>query len=108
MLEHGIENGVIKRLPHGEYIEVHQPLGPVDAHGHPIPLEYQGAAVPKKMNKLCWAGKPGAGSFLRADPPAQAAEQTSYDKEQHHKQLEILAAYQDQIAGGGDEGEHGH
>ncbi len=108
VLEHGIETGVIKRLPHGEYIEVHQPLGPVDAHGHPIPLEYQGAAVPKKMNKLGWAGKPGAGSFLRADPPAQAAEQTSYDKEQHHKQLEILAAYQDQIAGGGDEGEHGH
>ncbi|WP_067892130.1 cytochrome bc1 complex cytochrome b subunit [Nocardia vaccinii] len=108
VLEHGIETGVIKRLPHGEYIEVHQPLGPVDAHGHPIPLEYQGASVPKKMNKLGWAGKPGAGSFLRADPAAQAAEQTSYDNEQHHKQLEILAEYQDQIAGGGDEGKHGH
>ncbi|MFF3570447.1 cytochrome bc1 complex cytochrome b subunit [Nocardia jiangxiensis] len=108
VLEHGIETGVIKRLPHGEYIEVHQPLGPVDDHGHPIPLEYQGAIVPKKMNKLGWAGKPGAGSFLRADPAAQAADQTTYDNEQHHKQLEILAEYQDQNAGGGDGGEHGH
>ncbi|MQY21330.1 cytochrome bc1 complex cytochrome b subunit [Nocardia macrotermitis] len=107
VLEHGIETGVIKRLPHGEYIEVHQPLGPVDDHGHPIPLEYQGATVPKKMNKLGWAGKPGAGSFLRSDPAAQAAEQTAYDNEQHHKQLEILAEYQDQNVGGGKD-EHGH
>ena len=45
VLEHGIETGIIKRLPHGAYIELHQPLGPVDDHGHPIPLEYQGAAV---------------------------------------------------------------
>jgi ubiquinol-cytochrome c reductase cytochrome b subunit len=45
VLEHGIETGVIKRLPHGAYIELQQPLGP-------IPLKYQGAAVPKRMNKL--------------------------------------------------------
>ena len=45
MLEHGIETGILKRLPHGAYIELHQPLGPVDDHGHPIPLEYQGAAA---------------------------------------------------------------
>ena len=68
VLEHGIETGIIKRLPHGAYIELHQPLGPVDEHGHPIPLEYQGAAVPKRMNKLGSAGAPGTGSFLTADP----------------------------------------
>jgi len=34
VLEHGIETGVIRRLPHGEFIEVHQPLGPIDEHGH--------------------------------------------------------------------------
>ena len=28
VLEHGIETGIIKRLPHGAYIELHQPLGP--------------------------------------------------------------------------------
>ncbi|WP_280274598.1 cytochrome b [Nocardia wallacei] len=105
VLEHGIETGVIKRLPHGEYIEVHQPLGPVDGHGHPIPLEYQGAPVPKKMNKLGSAGKPGLGSFLRADPAEQAEELTAYEKGEHHKQLEILAEYQEQ-AGKGDK--HGH
>ena len=63
VLAHGIETGIIKRLPHGAYIELHQPLGPVDDHGHPLPLEYQGAALPKKMNKLGSAGsKPAARS----------------------------------------------
>jgi ubiquinol-cytochrome c reductase cytochrome b subunit len=71
VLEHGIETGIIKRLPHGAYIELHQPLGPVDDHGHPIPLEYQGAALPKRMNKLGAGGSPGSGSFLRADPVDQ-------------------------------------
>ena len=36
----------------GAYIELHQPLGPLDGDGHPIPLEYQGAALPKRLNKL--------------------------------------------------------
>jgi ubiquinol-cytochrome c reductase cytochrome b subunit len=73
VLEHGIETGIIKRLPHGAYIELHQPLGPVDEHGHPVPLEYQGAPVPVKMNKLGSSGSPGSGSFLYADPPAEDA-----------------------------------
>ncbi|MCI2421274.1 ubiquinol-cytochrome c reductase cytochrome b subunit [Saccharopolyspora sp. K220] len=68
VLEHGVETGIIKRLPHGEFIEVHQPLGPVDEHGHPEPLPYQGAPVPKKMNKLGAAGHPVAGSLLKPDP----------------------------------------
>jgi ubiquinol-cytochrome c reductase cytochrome b subunit len=71
VLEHGIETGVIRRLPHGEFIEVHQPLGAVDAHGHPVPLEYQGASVPKRMNKLGSAGHPVPGSLLRPDPPEE-------------------------------------
>ncbi|UVS77850.1 cytochrome bc complex cytochrome b subunit [Actinokineospora sp. UTMC 2448] len=73
VLEHGVETGIIKRLPHGEFIEVHQPLGPVDDHGHPIPLEYQGAPVPKKMNKLGSAGEPVQGSWLTPDPPEETA-----------------------------------
>jgi ubiquinol-cytochrome c reductase cytochrome b subunit len=73
VLEHGVETGIIKRLPHGEFIEVHQPLGPVDDHGHPLPLEYQGAAVPKKMNKLGSAGEPVQGSWLTPDPPEETA-----------------------------------
>jgi ubiquinol-cytochrome c reductase cytochrome b subunit len=73
VLEHGVETGIIKRLPHGEFIEVHQPLGGVDSHGHPIALEYQGAPVPRRMNQLGSAGEPVAGSLLRPDPSDQTA-----------------------------------
>jgi ubiquinol-cytochrome c reductase cytochrome b subunit len=51
VLEHGVETGVIKMLPSGEFIEVHQPLGPVDSHGHGS-LSYSGTPVPKRMNEL--------------------------------------------------------
>jgi ubiquinol-cytochrome c reductase cytochrome b subunit len=57
VLEHGIETGIIQLLPNGEFIEVHQPLGPVDDHGHGE-LRYSGTAVPKKMNRL---GNPRTG-----------------------------------------------
>jgi ubiquinol-cytochrome c reductase cytochrome b subunit len=71
VLEHGIETGIIKRLPHGEFIEVHQPLAGLDSHGHAIPLAYQGASVPKRMNQLGSSGHPVAGSLLRPDPPEE-------------------------------------
>ncbi|WP_029137035.1 cytochrome bc1 complex cytochrome b subunit [Nakamurella lactea] len=67
VLEHGIETGIIKRLPNGAFIEVHQPLGGVDEHGHPIPLEYQGAPVPKRMNQLGYAGKAVVGVIKARD-----------------------------------------
>jgi ubiquinol-cytochrome c reductase cytochrome b subunit len=73
VLEHGIETGMLRRLPHGEFVEVHQPLGPVDAHGHAVPLPYQGAAVPKRMNQLGASGRPVAGSMLRPDPAEETA-----------------------------------
>lgn len=71
VLEHGIETGIIKRLPHGEFIEVHQPLAGMDAHGHPIPLAYQGASVPKRMNQLGLGGAPVKGSLITPDPPEE-------------------------------------
>ncbi|MBB4904787.1 cytochrome bc1 complex cytochrome b subunit [Actinophytocola algeriensis] len=89
VLEHGVETGIIKRLPHGEFIEVHQPLGPVDDHGHPIPLEYQGAPVPKKMNKLGSAGEPVAGSLLRPDPPEETAALAKARAAQHGHGAEL-------------------
>jgi ubiquinol-cytochrome c reductase cytochrome b subunit len=73
VLEHGVETGILKRLPHGAYVELHQPLGPVDVDGHPIALKYQGAPVPKRMNKLGSGGAPGRGSFLTADPADEDA-----------------------------------
>jgi ubiquinol-cytochrome c reductase cytochrome b subunit len=71
VLEHGIETGIIRRLAHGGFIEVHQPLAGVDRHGHPIPLAYQGAPVPKRMNQLAAAGAPTPGSLLTPDPIGQ-------------------------------------
>lgn len=68
VLEHGIETGTIVRTAEGEFLEVHQPLGPVDEHGHAVPLEYAGATVPRKMNKLGSAGRPGLGGWLKPDP----------------------------------------
>ncbi|MBF6328481.1 cytochrome b [Nocardia transvalensis] len=94
VLEHGIETGIVRRLPHGEYIEIHQPLGPVDSHGHPIPLEYQGAAIPKKLNQLGLSGKPGTGSFLRPDPPAENEQLRAIERAQEHEQLAVLRNYQ--------------
>ncbi|NMH99429.1 cytochrome b [Pseudonocardia acidicola] len=73
VLEHGIETGIIKRLPHGEFIEVHQPLAGLDEHGHPIPLPYQGAPVPKRMNQLGSAGAPVSGSLTKPDPVDETA-----------------------------------
>jgi ubiquinol-cytochrome c reductase cytochrome b subunit len=107
VLEHGIETGHIKRLPHGEYIEVHQPLGPVDEHGHPIPLEYQGAAVPHKMNQLGLAGSPGSGSFLKADPPEEARALAEEEHHAEHLQLTMLKEYQERnVSGNGSNGHH--
>jgi ubiquinol-cytochrome c reductase cytochrome b subunit len=86
VLEHGIETGIVKRLPHGEFIEVHQPLGGVDADRHPIPLAYQGAAVPRKMNQLGLGGAPVPGSLLTPDPREEtvALEQARADEDAAH------------------------
>jgi len=102
VLEHGVETGIIKRLPHGAYIELHQPLGPVDEHGHPIPLEYQGAAVPKRMNKLGSAGAPGVGSLLTADPPSEQAALTEVAHAQERRAITALRERQDAVNASGD------
>ncbi|ORW11356.1 cytochrome bc1 complex cytochrome b subunit [Mycobacterium kyorinense] len=105
VLEHGIETGIIKRLPHGAYIELHQPLGPVDEHGHPIPLDYQGAPVPNKMNKLGSAGSPGSGSLLFADPPSEDASLREAAHAGEQRALTALREHQDS-SNGSVNGEH--
>jgi ubiquinol-cytochrome c reductase cytochrome b subunit len=42
-VSHGVETGIIKRLPDGGFVEVHQPLPTA---------EYGGWVVPKRMNRL--------------------------------------------------------
>jgi len=107
VLEHGIETGIIKRLPHGAYIELHQPLGPVDDHGHPLPLEYQGAPVPTKMNQLGTGGSPGSGSFLFADP---VSEDTALSEASHAAEQRALTALREHQDGsnGSPNGQNGH
>jgi ubiquinol-cytochrome c reductase cytochrome b subunit len=95
VLEHGIETGIIKRLPQGAYVELHQPLGTVDGHGHPIALEYQGAPVPNRMNKLGSAGSPGSGSFLTADPVSEDGTLRESEHAAEQRALTALRQYQD-------------
>jgi ubiquinol-cytochrome c reductase cytochrome b subunit len=51
VLAHGVETGIIRRLPDGGFVEIHQPLAAAD-NGHHAHLEYADAPVPKKMNRL--------------------------------------------------------
>ncbi|RNE49509.1 cytochrome b [Corynebacterium alimapuense] len=91
VLEHGIETGVIKQMPNGAFVEIHQPLGPVDEHGHPIPLEYAGAIVPKQLNELGFAEIEARGSFLKPDPEDVT---DKLDAIHHENALEEKAMYE--------------
>ncbi|GAA2725088.1 MULTISPECIES: cytochrome bc complex cytochrome b subunit [Streptomyces] len=62
---HGRETGIIKRLPHGEFIEVHEPLSQeqlhtLTSHEQPKPLELEPAVDENGV-----ARKVGAGQKLR-------------------------------------------
>jgi ubiquinol-cytochrome c reductase cytochrome b subunit len=70
VLAHGVETGIIKRLPNGQFIEVHQPLAPADEHGHTA-LEYAGAWVPKKMNRLGALVPAVKGFFVPVERPTE-------------------------------------
>jgi ubiquinol-cytochrome c reductase cytochrome b subunit len=72
VLAHGVETGIIKRLPDGRFAEIHQPLGPVDEHGHPRELDYAGWVVPKKMNRLGALAPAVKGFFVPIEKPAEA------------------------------------
>jgi ubiquinol-cytochrome c reductase cytochrome b subunit len=72
VLAHGVETGIIRRTPDGRFYEVHQPLSPVDDHGHPQPLEYAGWVVPKKMNRLGALAPAIKGFFVPIEKPAEA------------------------------------
>jgi ubiquinol-cytochrome c reductase cytochrome b subunit len=74
VLVHGVETGIIKRLPTGEFIEVHQPLAELDEHGHPIAIPYAREPLPKKMNKLGYAGRSVKGFFAPLERPAPPVE----------------------------------
>jgi quinol---cytochrome-c reductase cytochrome b subunit len=69
VLVHGVETGQIRRDPQGRYYEVHQPLGPVDGHGHGT-LPYAGWAVPKSPNRIGALLPAVKGFFVPVESPA--------------------------------------
>ncbi len=73
VLAHGVETGIIRRLPDGRFVEVHQPLsasnGHADGHGQ---LDYVGWVVPKKMNRLGALGPAIRGFFYPIEKPVEA------------------------------------
>ena len=94
VLEHGIETGVIKRLPNGAFVEIHQPLGPVDEHGHPVPLEYAGARVPKQMNQLGFADSDTIGKFSPAELGVTERVRDA-EEQKHHEAVETMRALEE-------------
>lgn len=90
VLEHGIETGVIKQMANGAFIEIHQPLGPVDEHGHPVPLPYAGAKVPKQMNRLGFADSESYG-LLKPDPEDIQRKKRSIRHANHEEEAQTLA-----------------
>jgi len=66
VLAHGVETGIIRRLPDGRFMEVHQPLS-ADPHAA---LPYAGAPVPKKMNRLGAIAPAVRGFFFPIEKPA--------------------------------------
>lgn len=95
VLEHGIETGIIMRMPQGEFVEVHQPLGGMDEHGHAVPLEYAGAKVPTKMNQLGAAGRPPRGA-LTADPVDEVRHLEDSDHGKHDREHSMLTTLQEE------------
>ena len=72
MLAHGVETGIIRRLPDGRFVEVHQPLGRRPTSTVTAQLEYVGWVVPKKMNRLGALGPAIKGFFYPIEKPAEA------------------------------------
>ena len=96
VLAHGVETGIIRRLPDGQFIEVHQPLGRVDDHGHPVPLEYGGWVVPKKMNRVGALAPAIKGFFYPVEKPAEAPVSPGMppvsDREEREEREEITSS----------------
>src|SRR5699024_3798384 len=98
VLEHGIETGIIMRMPQGEFIEVHQPLGAMDEHGHAVPLAYAGSKVPTKSNQLGVAGRPPRGA-LKADPIVEARLLEDAEHDKHYREHSMLTTLQEENRG---------
>ncbi|WP_374983461.1 cytochrome bc complex cytochrome b subunit [Streptomyces fradiae] len=63
---HGRETGIIKRLPHGEFVEVHEPLSQAQLHSLTAHEQYVPAEIGPTVDENGVERKPTAAQKLRA------------------------------------------
>ncbi|MER7036073.1 ubiquinol-cytochrome c reductase cytochrome b subunit, partial [Streptomyces albidoflavus] len=63
---HGRESGTIKRLPHGEFVEIHEPLGPEQRYALTAHEQYEPLEVGPTVDENGVERKPSALQKLRA------------------------------------------
>jgi ubiquinol-cytochrome c reductase cytochrome b subunit len=80
VLVHGVETGIIKRLPSGRFVEVHQPLGPTDEHGHGE-FDYAGWTVPKRINRIGGLAPAIRGFFVPIEEPGERERASADDRD---------------------------
>ncbi len=76
VLEDGMESGILIRRPEGDYVEIHQHLGPTDADDQGL-LVYAAAPVPKRVNQVVPLPARSAAGFFRAYYRPQADDPTA-------------------------------
>ena len=81
---------LFRSLPNGAFVEVHQPLGPIDADGNAVPLEYAGARVPKQLNELGFADAAPQGSFFSPDDPSLVEKRIRIQEENAREEHEMF------------------
>ncbi|MET9347893.1 cytochrome bc1 complex cytochrome b subunit [Streptomyces termitum] len=62
---HGRESGIIKRLPHGEFVEIHEPLSQGELYKLTAHEQYEPAALPPSVDENGVERKTGALEKLR-------------------------------------------
>jgi ubiquinol-cytochrome c reductase cytochrome b subunit len=65
-LLHGRETGIIKRLPHGEYVEAHEPLSPAERYTLTAYQQYQPVQLPPAVDENGVVRRPGLLARARA------------------------------------------
>ncbi|MFB7664349.1 cytochrome bc complex cytochrome b subunit [Kitasatospora sp. NPDC056138] len=63
---HGRESGIIRRKPHGEFIEVHEALTPAQLHTYTAHEQYEPVELPPEVDENGVARKPSRTKRLRA------------------------------------------
>ncbi|MFI6105146.1 cytochrome bc complex cytochrome b subunit [Streptomyces sp. NPDC051310] len=63
---HGRESGIIKRLPHGEFVEIHEPLSQAQLHALTAHEQYKPVEIGPTVDENGVERKPSRGQRLRA------------------------------------------